>query len=135
MKNNKGFTLVELLAVIVILALITTIAVPAALSISGKIKDNLYCEKIDMILSSAKMYGEDNRDLLLSTTESSPKKIKVGDLVGKYLKKDQDVVGKYIEDPRSDAFLDNDVVSIYLKYDRVYAEYNYPTTNDANICK
>lgn len=39
MKNNKkGFTLVELLAVIVVLAIIITIAVPGTIAVSNKIK-------------------------------------------------------------------------------------------------
>ena len=39
MNNKKGFTLVELLAVIVILGVLTAIAVPSVLEISKKIKN------------------------------------------------------------------------------------------------
>ena len=41
MKNKKGFTLVELLAVIVILGLVAVIAVPASMTVSDGIKKNM----------------------------------------------------------------------------------------------
>ena len=45
MKNKKGFTLVELLAVIVILALLVAIAVPSTFSISNRLKTNNKCKE------------------------------------------------------------------------------------------
>ena len=41
MKKNKGFTLVELLAVITILGIIIIIAIPAALNLLVNLKINL----------------------------------------------------------------------------------------------
>ncbi len=61
MKNSKGFTLVELLAVIVILAILITIAVPSTIGISNKLKENMFCKKIDSIEVAAKLYGEDRK--------------------------------------------------------------------------
>ena len=62
MKNNSGFTLVELLAVIVVLAIVIAVAVPSTMTISNSIKENLFCSKIDFIENAAKLYGEDKRD-------------------------------------------------------------------------
>lgn len=59
MKNNKGFTLVELLAVIVVLAIIIGIAVPSAISVSNKSKVKMYKTKIDLILRAAELYAQD----------------------------------------------------------------------------
>ena len=56
MEKRKGFTLVELLAVIVILAIILIIAVPGVLSIINKTKDSAYDRQIDMIKNAAKNY-------------------------------------------------------------------------------
>lgn len=122
MKNKNGFTLAELLAVIVIIALITTIAVPSAIGTSNKIKEKMYCAKIDEIENQAKAYGEDRRDKL-STGDLN---IKVSDLVNQgYLKKDQET-SPYVVDPRDSQSADlyNMSFRIYLKYNRVYVDFN-----------
>ena len=66
MKKNKGFTLVELLAVIVITAIIITVAVPSVLTFSENQKKNLYCSKVDTIKKAAQLYGEDNYDSIFN---------------------------------------------------------------------
>lgn len=122
MKNNKGFTLVELLAVIVVIALITTIAVPSAMGISNKIKVKMYCAKIDEIEVQAKAYGEDRRDSLTTTGIN----VTVKDLVNSgYLKQDQDK-SPYVVDPRDSQTTElyNMSFKIYLKYNRVYVDFN-----------
>ena len=53
---NQGFTLVELLAVIVVLAIVLIIAVPGVLSIINKTKNSAYDRQIDMIKDAAKNY-------------------------------------------------------------------------------
>ena len=57
MKNKKGFTLVELLCVIVLLAILTVMATAGIMNLSNKSKTNLYCAKIKMIESIASDYG------------------------------------------------------------------------------
>lgn len=59
MKNNKGFTLTELLATIVILAVVVLIATPAVIGVSNLIKNNMWDSKRKLIEQSAKLYGED----------------------------------------------------------------------------
>ena len=122
MKNKKGFTLVEILAVIVVLALIMTIAVPSTISISNKLKTNMYCEKISMIENQAKLYGEDRRDSLNTTGTSVTVKMLVD---SNYLKKDQKTE-PYIIDPRDKNSKDlyNMQFKIKLKNNRVAVEFN-----------
>ena len=55
-QKRNAFTLVELLAVIVILAIILIIAVPGVLSIINKTKNSAYDRQIDMIKNAAKNY-------------------------------------------------------------------------------
>ena len=56
MKKRNAFTLVELLAVIVVLAIVLIIAVPGVLSIMNKTKDSAYDRQIEMIKDAAKNY-------------------------------------------------------------------------------
>ena len=131
MKNRNGFTLVELLAVIVIMALLVAIAVPSTISISNRLKTKMYCSKIDSIETVAQLYGEDHRDSFsdnyVQDGESyKSKTLTVKDLVDSgSLKKDQQE-SPYVVDPRdktSDA-LYNMSLTIYIKYNRAYVAFN-----------
>ena len=75
--KNKGFTLVELLGVIVIMAILLTIAVPNIMSISKKIKNEMYCSKIDSIMEAAKIYAQDN----IQKVKSGKSSVTVAELV------------------------------------------------------
>ena len=54
--NNKGFTLVELLAVLVILITILTIAIPSITSSIDRNKEKILNKKIDIIEAAAETY-------------------------------------------------------------------------------
>ena len=54
MRNNKGFTLMELLAVIVILGLISTIAIPNIIGLSTGIKKDQMLDDAKKLISLAK---------------------------------------------------------------------------------
>ena len=58
--NKKGFTLIELIAVIVILALISLIVFPTVNSIIKNSKEKAYNVQIDEIINAAKNYLTDN---------------------------------------------------------------------------
>ena len=82
MKNKKenigitrGFTLVELLAVIVILAIVLIIAVPGVLSIINKTKNNAYDRQLDMIKEASRLYVTSDSDV--TWVGQSPKKTTV----------------------------------------------------------
>ncbi len=59
---KKGFTLVELLAVIAILGIIVGISVPAYLSISNKVKQSVYETKVENIKAKASVYASDTNN-------------------------------------------------------------------------
>ncbi|MCI3922540.1 prepilin-type N-terminal cleavage/methylation domain-containing protein [Paenibacillus sp. TRM 82003] len=59
-NNQKGFTLVELLAVIVILGIIAMIAVPAIGNIIEKSREDALEQSILMVRDSAEAYFLDN---------------------------------------------------------------------------
>ena len=60
-KSKKGFTLVEILVVITILALIVVIAVPGIKKLSSSINHKLYTAKIELASKSGVLWGEDNQ--------------------------------------------------------------------------
>ncbi|MFA5696035.1 MAG: immunoglobulin-like domain-containing protein [Bacilli bacterium] len=61
--RKKGFTLVEVLAVIIILNIILIISVVGAFSIIKKGKENTYKSLINSVLTSAKLYVSDNENI------------------------------------------------------------------------
>jgi prepilin-type N-terminal cleavage/methylation domain-containing protein len=58
--NNKGFTLVELLAVIIILSLLVVLASTSVSKIVKDSKNDLYDTQIELIKSAAEAWGADN---------------------------------------------------------------------------
>ena len=56
MKRRRGFTLVEVLAVIVILAIIALIATPLVLSIVNKAKRGAFLRSVDNVVKSAELF-------------------------------------------------------------------------------
>ena len=60
MKNSKGFTLAELLGVIIILAVIALIATVSITSSMKKTKDELYNLQIENIINGAKTWASGN---------------------------------------------------------------------------
>lgn len=121
MKNNKGFTLVELMAVIVVLAIIISIAIPSAISISHKIKVKMYNTKVDMILSSAKIYGQDN-PAIVNADETCSSSVSVDELINNgYIKKDDTKNGSVLN-PVDNSSLNDKEICIYKKNNRIYAK-------------
>lgn len=133
--NKKGFTLVELLAVIVILAIIITIAVPSTIAVSNKIKKKMYNTKVDMIMDAAKMYGQDNSSKVNSDEDSCNTLVKVSDLLpGGYVKKDDVDNGKVLS-PIDNSAMNDLQLCLYKKNNRIYAKPNNCNewTNNNNI--
>ncbi len=67
--KNKGFTLMELLGSITILALIALIVFPAILNMLGDSQSKIDKAKQDYVISAAREYVKDN-DLEVNTTIS-----------------------------------------------------------------
>lgn len=65
--NNKGFTIIELLAVIVILSVLMGIASVGVMAINTIIKERTQETKEELILEGAKRWGQDNRVIFTST--------------------------------------------------------------------
>lgn len=149
MTRNKGFTLVELLAVIVITAIIITVAVPSVLTFSENQKKNLYCSKVDTIEKAAQLYGDDNYESIFNEKIASNceidgenihrcQKIKVSALLAKnYLKKEENATTgekDEIYDPRDNTSMKDNEIYVTIKNKRAYATFVYETEADAKLC-
>ena len=58
-KKKSGFTLTEVLMVIVIIGIILAISIPSVVYIRKRINERLYENKKQMILIAAENYGRD----------------------------------------------------------------------------
>ena len=132
--NNirKGFTLVEVLAVIVILAILIILVMSSYNSILNAVRTNAYCSKIKTIEATAVLWGQDNRDELQTVTGTFATKglmleevtsvysiIKAQELIdGNYIKADR---GDDLIDPRTQERINNMQIKVYLRNSRVHA--------------
>ncbi len=139
MKKN-GFTLVEILAVIVITAIITVIASTGISAVKKSINNNLLESNILLIEKSATNLGEDKKSYLETQTSSCTIDnktytpcitLKVQSLIDKYYIKTKEVdkeghkvLINYTKD-ESDLsyYMNEESVYIYLDDNTVYAKY------------
>lgn len=70
MKNKKGFTLVELLAVISVLTIVMVIVIPAVSNNSKTAKEGILRTKIDLIVDQSIIWGQDHINYFVN--ESAP---------------------------------------------------------------
>ena len=61
---NKGFTLVEVFAVVIILGIIAVVSVPSISHSLNSSKENLYKEQVKRIEDTAKKYALENTTIL-----------------------------------------------------------------------
>lgn len=124
---KKGFTLVELIAVIAILGLLITIAVPSVLKVSKNIRKNMYCTKVEVIEKAAALYGEDNNltgsCVVGGTTYNECNTITVQTLLDQdYIKADEVESGtEKIVNPMDKYSMNTDQVKVYKKNNRIHA--------------
>lgn len=141
--NKKGFTLVELLAVVAILGLLATLAVPNIMKISSNMKIEMYCSKVDLVLKNANMFGDDNLNKIKKATgvvnggnSSCYTTVTVKDLVDYgYISKEKNDKDKvcssststcpYIKNPFDDTSMDDDLIGIFIYNKRAVAFYDY----------
>ena len=128
---KKGFTLIEVLAVLVILALLALVAVPGAMRISGDMKKELYCKKVNLILNDIKRYGDEHISSLCS---SCYKQFSVKEIVSMGITKREDRDSdRYIKNPFTNLAMDDDKILLYVKNNRAYAYYVPSYSDDEDL--
>lgn len=109
-KNKSGFTLVEILAVIAVLAIIFAIAQPTYYMISTRVKQSSYENKVSYIETAASRYGADTSNTMVFVDTL----IREG-----YLEADDE--DGNIFDPRDNSLMNCFLVSIYYDTDQIYS--------------
>lgn len=116
--NKKGFTLVELLAVIVILSLLALLTSTAVTKLVKEAKNELSVTQIELIKSSAETWGAENLNRLPSAGECSY--LTLEDL------KNYGLLDNKILDPKNNEDIPND---LKIKITTTLSKYGNPTTD------
>ncbi len=130
MKNKKGFTLVELLAVIVLLGVLIGIAVPSVLGISKKVKEKMRDSKLDTIEVAIEQWAEDNK---MNCYDLEDMQLK--DLIPSYIKPD-DKTSDDVKDPVDNKSLNEKQISDFVDVDKICGNFyiaeigNYKASNE-----
>ncbi len=121
---NKGFTLVELIAVVVILSLIAIITTPAYDSISNNIKTRNYESKKNTIKAHTLSYVE--KYLKNETYDGSNTEIGSNTLCFSvnYLIRN----GIISSDSETDEYIENNVTGEKYRGDKIFVKVEYDTT-------
>ena len=142
--NKKGFTLVELLSVIVLIGLLLGIGVPGVMRISKKMKERSFNTKKEQIEQAATLWGQDNRTRLSKSTckvlESGVEKeyhcykISIKELIEEDYLDNENNNSENIEykNPIDNQDIQRMCVYVYKKNKRVYAYY---TNKEDTECK
>ncbi len=132
---KKGFTLVELLAVIVLIALLSTIAITSSMGISKSINEDMFCEKVDLLVKDAQRWGDSHQSQL---STSCTKVMTISDFIKQGVIKneakaneDGSVTEYYLLNPVTGTEMEG-TVGVYLRGVRAYAYYIYSDSEKAN---
>ena len=115
MNSKKGFTLVELLGVLVVLGLISVIIVPKVIDSITTSKETAYQTQVETIENAAKKYGISND--LLYPKEGEKKYIAVKDLIAVGELSDKEIIN-----PKTGNKMNGYVL---VEYNSGYQQYEY----------
>ena len=117
--NNKGFSMVEILAVVVILGIISLIGIAAISRLVKNSRDHYYDTQSDQLVMAAKAYANDDRSILPKMVGGS-NRVYLKDLkIKNYIKGDIFDQNKKICDP------DKSYVAIFKKNKTDYSYVGY----------
>ena len=139
-KNNKGLTLVELLAVIVLISLLLGLGIPGINRIRQNMSKKSLNTKVKLIEQAAVLWGQDNKTMLqkddCSDVDNENKKcyqIKIEELIIEdYLESESHNEIIYTNpETNKDMIEKNCYVRVYKKNNRVYAMFDAKDNCDA----
>lgn len=113
--KNSGFTLVEVIAVIALIAALVLLVVPKLADMDTKSKEKMYNAKVTEILAGAYKYGTDNIDNL--TNECLD--VTVGTLLKLGYVKSDDNSGFYVTNPKNNESMNNLIICVKYENGKV----------------
>lgn len=141
-KNNKGFTLIEILAVLVLMSLIVIIAIPSVKSITNKSRIKLLNTKVQIAEEALTIWAENNKYCfeepngcgVFSNCVNSSEKIQCETIFKKLA--DNNIIeydskeggNKYVIDPTNNMSMNNYVIEV--EYDKKNSLVSASLTND-----
>lgn len=120
---KKGFTLIEVLAVIVILGLLIAIISPVVNNLLGDSEDVLSDKQVDSIVKASKKYMVEHSELLPEKSDSTA--IYISDLIDNGVIDNDEVI-----DPKTKAEMNGCVV---VNYNENFNQYEYNYRDDCTI--
>ena len=119
---KKGFTLVEMLAVVLILGVILLIGIPIYQGIQTSTSESIYDSKISNVKSKAEVYSEEHGIFIYDVR----KMISLGLLTP------DNEAGEY-KDPRDNRDMRCDIIQVFLEDNQYYASISTGYNNDGTI--
>ena len=122
--NKKGFTLIEVLAVVVILGLLAVILTPTVKNLINDSEETVSKQQINTIITATQKYMVEHSELLPEMNEDSKSVVYIGELIENGV-----LEGDKIIDPKTKENIDGCVV---IKYNIAYNQYEYEYQDSKN---
>lgn len=120
MVNKKGFTLVELIGVIALLAVVALITIPIMTNSIKKSKEKTYIAQVKNIISSAKKW----------VVANGPKSDKEFNITLSELLNDKIIENDLVIDPRDDTNMVDNGACVFVNYNDSNKTYSYLFSNN-----
>lgn len=129
-KNNKGFTLIEVLVAITIMGIITVMALPGVQQLQSKNREKKFEKYGESLVSSTKLYVDSNEEDIFGYAVSGCADISFSDLEAKTLAKDYETNGISCVGNMTNADLRDDTFIHVEKKNNKYVYQPYITCTD-----
>lgn len=124
--NKKGFTLIEVMAVVVVLGLLIAIITPVVSNLLKDSEDTLSDEQISMIVNASKKYMIEHSELLPEMSDGSKTFIYIDDLINNGVIDNDSIIN-----PKSKEELNGCVI---VNYNDSFNQYEYNYSDSPNDC-
>ena len=130
MKDKNGFTLVEILAVIVLISLILGLGIPSVIKLSKNMNKRASKTKIELVEEAALLWGNNNKSLLrknecdIDGSGYDCYKVSIKSLIENEYLNSEKAEEIYYLSPTDNSDISHNCVYVYKKNNRIYAKYS-----------